>query len=347
MKPDPLVHEPAFAEAISRAYGLPVARIAFLTTGWISYCFRVETASGEAYLLKAYDESEPAPVLATSREFYLPLSYQLCTRRLLPQIACPVPALDGGFSTHAGEYLLILFRFIDGTPVGFGDGNLPDDVLVKLAPLVGRLHMSTRDLELVDPLVEHFDIAYERLLPDGLDALARLGPGGRPARQAFRDLVLSHRSDILGYLERLKGLQAVMRSRTREMVVCHTDLHGGNLMVDGGGELYILDWEGAMLSPPEQDLFFFAGKDTFWDLFWPGYQRAFGPARLDLDTLGFYYYRRALEDLADWVRRMLYVDQDDEKDADSLHWTAVTLADLPNVETILAKIAARGGQYVR
>lgn len=342
MKPDTRVHEPAFAEAISRAYGLPVARIAFLTTGWISYCYQVETAAGETYLLKAYDESEPAPVLATSREFYLPLTYQLCTRRLLPQIACPVRAGDGSFSTHAGEYLLILFHFIEGKAIGFGE--LPDEIVVKLAPLVGRLHRSTRDLELVDPLVEHFDIAYEKILPDGLEALAHLGPGARPGQLAFRDLTLSHRNDLRDYLERLKGLQAVMRSRARDMVVCHTDLHGGNLLIDGRGELYILDWEGAMVSPPEQDLFFFAGEDRFWDLFWPGYQREFASARLDLDVLGFYYYRRALEDIADWVQRMLYADQDDEKDTNSLHWAAVTLADLPNVETTLARIAAHGGR---
>jgi thiamine kinase-like enzyme len=45
--------------------------------------------------------------------------------------------------------------------------------------------------------------------------------------------------------------------------VCHTDLHGENLMVDDRGNLYILDWETAMIAPPEHDLFFFAGYDSF------------------------------------------------------------------------------------
>jgi len=124
------------------------------------------------------------------------------------------------------------------------------------------------------------------------------------------------------------------------MVVCHTDLHGGNLLVDSRGNLYILDWEGAMLAPPEQDLFFFAGQDTFWDLFWPNYQREFGPARLDVDMLAFYYYRRGLEDLADWLPRILYAGQGDEKDRETLYWTAETLKDLAHVETKLDKISA-------
>ena len=96
----------------------------------------------------------PAPLLATSLDFYLPLTYQLCTRQLLSQIACPVRARDGRFSVRAGPYLLILFHFIEGELFGFGD--LPDEIVVKLARLVGRLHKSTGALDLVNPLVERF-----------------------------------------------------------------------------------------------------------------------------------------------------------------------------------------------
>lgn len=338
MKSEPAIHTSVVLEAIRQAYGLPVERVTFFTTGWVSYCYRAETAAGERYLLKLYDQSAPAPLLASSRDFYLPLTHQLCTSQLLPQIACPVPARDGSFSVSAVPYLLILFHFIEGEEVGFG--TLPDEILVKLAGLVGRLHKSTRNLQLANPLVERFEIAFEDVLPAGLEALANLGPGARAGLRAFQELLLSHRSEIRGYLDRLKGLQGVVRTRASEMVVCHTDLHGGNLLVDSGGNLYILDWEGAMLSPPEQDLFFFAGEDTFWDLFWPNYEREFGPARLDVDTLGFYYYRRGLEDLAEWVQRFLYGDQDEEQERSSLHWAAETLANLPDVETTLGKISA-------
>ena len=334
----PFIHESVVLEAIRQAYGLPVEHITFLTTGWVSYCYRVETAAGESYLLKLYDESAPAPLVAGSRDFYLPLTYQLCTRKLLSQIACPVPARDGRFSVRAGPYPLILFHFIEGEPVGFG--NITDEILVKLAGLVGRLHTSTRDLDLANPLVEGFEIAFEHVLPAGLEALANLCPSARADQRGFQDLLLPRRREIRGYLDCLKRLQGIMQTRIREMVVCHTDLHGGNLLVDSGGNLYILDWENALLAPPEQDLFFFAGQDTSWDLFWPNYEREFGPARLDVDTLGFYYYRRGLEDLAEWIQRLLYADQDDEQDRSALYWATETVAELSNVETTLGKIAA-------
>ena len=267
MKPELDIDESDVMEAIRLAYGLPVERITFFTTGWVSYCYKVETAAGKRYLLKLYDESTPALLIASSRDFYLPLTYQLCTRQFLPQIACPVPAKDGSFSVRTGPYHIILFHFIEGEQVGFG--RLPDEILVKLAGLVGRLHKSTCSLQLANPLIERFAIAFEDVLPTGLEALANLGPGRRPGLGVYRKLLMPHRSEIRGYLDRLKGLQSVVRNRAWEMVVCHTDLHGGNLLVDSADNLYILDWEGAMLAPPEQDLFFFAGQDTFWDLFWP------------------------------------------------------------------------------
>ncbi len=61
----------------------------------------------------------------------------------------------------------------------------------------------------------------------------------------------------------------------------------------------------------------------------------------DVDTLGFYYYRRGLQDLADWIQRILYADQDDAKDRRTLCWTGETMAELSKVETTLGKISAR------
>ncbi|MFF1816711.1 phosphotransferase enzyme family protein [Kribbella sp. NPDC058245] len=54
--------------------------------------------------------------------------------------------------------------------------------------------------------------------------------------------------------ERLLRLQSTVRRLPEQMVVCHTDLHGGNLLVDDSGQLSLLDWEGARWAPPECEL---------------------------------------------------------------------------------------------
>jgi hypothetical protein len=58
---------------------------------------------------------------------------------------------------------------------------------------------------------------------------------------------------------------------------------------------------GALIAPPEHDLFAFAGDDRFVSLFLPNYERELGPVSLDSNVFGFYFYRRNPEDLTHWT----------------------------------------------
>ena len=42
-------------------------------------------------------------------------------------------------------------------------------------------------------------------------------------------------------------------------VLCHTDLHTWNVLVDAGRRLWIVDWDEAVLAPPGRDLMFVVG----------------------------------------------------------------------------------------
>ena len=52
----------------------------------------------------------------------------------------------------------------------------------------------------------------------------------------------------------LTQLQDVVRRLPERFVVCHTDLIGDNLLVGADGRLSALDWDTAILAPPEMDL---------------------------------------------------------------------------------------------
>lgn len=321
------IDKKAIIETLREAYTLPFERMTFLTKGWASLCFKIEAAN-ESYLLKLYDESNPKPLVAGSRDFYLPLTYQLYTKGLLPQIPCPVKTADGRFYIRS-SHLAIVFRFMEGEEVGFG--VLPDDVLAELATLVGRLHRSTGQLDLEDPLSDDYRITFERMLPEWLDALHGI-KSVRPAVKGFKELLLPRRAELMGYLERLKELQAKMRAEARSLVVCHTDLHGGNLLRDPGGRLHILDWENAMLAPREHDLFSFAPDTRFENIFWPRYVKEAGSVRLDTGALRFYAYRRLLEDISEWLQQLLYNPQSAEYEGRALYYAAESVAQLARVE---------------
>jgi hypothetical protein len=190
--------------------------------------------------------------------------------------------------------------------------------------------------------LERFDIPFEHDLLDGLEALEAVTPGANPGQRDLQNLLLSRKDEILGYLNRLKELQRLAQAAGKEMVLCHTDLHGGNLIVSDQGDLYILDWEGALIAPPEHDLFVLAGDDRFFDLFLPNYEREFGPVSLDSHVFGFCFYRRNLEDLADWIIRILYENTDDEQNRHDLQGIVEDcISGWPYLESTIREISTR------
>lgn len=303
-------------DILQQQYGLQVACLTYLKQAWVAHCYAVDCAGGERFFLKFYEQEQQARLYARDLAFYLSMSHQLHSKQLLPDVAYPVPTRGGQFSVSLDDHLLILFPWIDGRTIGFV--RFEDDILARVATLVGTLHKSTPQIEWPDPPRESFGLPFEENLCRGLQELEKVTSTDTAGQQGLRDLLLPCRDEALGLLDRLRELQSLVQARDHEMVVCHTDLHGGNLMVDERGRLHIVDWESSLLAPPEHDLHFFAWDVRFWDLFLPRYEAAFHPVRLDSATFGFYYYRRNLEDLAEWVVRILYENNGAERDREDL-----------------------------
>ena len=78
----------------------------------------------------------------------------------------------------------------------------------------------------------------------------------RGARQAIGDALPQHRAPI----ERLAAAADRLAGRVdrdpRRWVLCHADLHAGNVLVGRDAAVTILDWDSAMLAPRERDLMF-------------------------------------------------------------------------------------------
>jgi Ser/Thr protein kinase RdoA (MazF antagonist) len=338
MKTEPNITKPTLNAFLLDEFGINTERLDFWPSFWTSACYIVHAASGERYFLKLTPENYTLTI-ASDPDFYLPLTYQLHTRRILPHIAYPIPARDGRFIRTFAGFRVILFNYIEGETVGFG--QWPDGIATRLAGLLGKLHRSAAQIQLAHVMEEHFALIFEDDLRRNLARLENVTAADRPGIHALRDLILPRKDELLGLLARAHELQAHAIAANKPKVFCHTDLHGGNLMLDAADNLYIIDWEGAILAPPEQDLFFFAGHDDFWQNFLPAYEAEFGPAHVDSKIFGFYYYRRNLEDLADWVNRILHHNTT-EQDAEDLRGIeSGCIAGWPYLEKNIQKIESR------
>jgi hypothetical protein len=176
---------------------------------------------------------------------------------------------------------------------------------------------------------------------NSFERVAAITSKDRIGKQLLRQTFLPHTEEVLTALQYLQTLQERVRTIHKPKVICHTDLHGGNLMTDHQGNLYILDWENAMIAPPEHDLFFFAGVKKFWDVFWPGYSGQYEAASIDCDILIFYFYRRVLEDIAGFVLRILQGDGSEERDREDIGWLKGNFEELGQIESTVVEIQKR------
>jgi spectinomycin phosphotransferase len=98
-------------------------------------------------------------------------------------------------------------------------------------------------------------------------------------------------------------------------VLCHTDLHAGNILIAAGGGLYVVDWDELRLAPRERDLMFVgAGVGGVWNkpeeeaLFYRGY----GPVEVDGQVLAYYRYERIVQDVAAYCSHVFLSGRRDE-----------------------------------
>jgi spectinomycin phosphotransferase len=96
------------------------------------------------------------------------------------------------------------------------------------------------------------------------------------------------------------------------MVLCHADLHAGNLLLAEKGELYIVDWDAPLFAPQEKDLALVGGCPT-WNnplevaQFYRGYKGE-GPLQVDAAALAYYRCERAITDIAEFCGQLLLTD---------------------------------------
>jgi len=112
----------------------------------------------------------------------------------------------------------------------------------------------------------------------------------------------ARRNEILDLVRRAERLALVLQARSPEFVLCHSDIHAGNILIDADEALYIVDWDNPILASKERDLMFIGGGQGFAGhttqegeiLFYRGY----GQTQIDPIALAYYRYERIIQDIA-------------------------------------------------
>ncbi len=126
---------------------------------------------------------------------------------------------------------------------------------------------------------------------------------GEPVAVRLSMLWRDKRALILDLVERSQALARLMASRDLPCVLCHTDLHAGNVLLGARGDLAIVDWDAPLLAPKERDLMFIGGGiGDIWTE--PeesaAFYRGYGPTHIDALAMAYYRIERIVVDIAEY-----------------------------------------------
>ena len=299
-KPD--IPDELIISHLQAEYSLHVSSVTFLPLGadMGSAVYRVVTDDRTVYFLKLRKGFEEIVVT-------VPLFLK---SQGIKEIIAPFETKSNQGWADFGEYKMILYPFIEGKN-GF-QMELTDDHKRVFGAALKRIHTTKIPLELKRVIpretfspqwrerVKEFQQKVEHTIFDD------------PVAAKLANFIKSRRNEISQIIKRTEELASEMQSQPHDMVLCHTDIHGANILITKKDEFYIVDWDAPLLAPKERDLMFVGGGiDDIWKtkrdeaVFYEGY----GRTKIDFTVMAYYRYERVIEDLAAYGEQLLLTDE--------------------------------------
>ena len=298
----PNIKDEDIISSLQEEYNLTDVQLSFLPLGADlgTAVYHVLTDDGTTYFLKLRKGFEEITVT-------VPLFLR---SQAIQEIIAPLETRSGQARADFCEYKMILYPFMEGKD-GF-ERELGDRHRQELGTALRKIH----SVKLPQQLRKH--IPQETFSPQWRESLSsfqtqvELTSYKDPTAAKLAEFMKFKRKEIRHLIERTQQLALEIQTRPLELVLCHTDFHGGNILISDSDDLYIVDWDNPLLAPKERDLMFIGGGiDTIWSsereeaVFYEGY----GKTEINLAVLTYYRYERIIEDLAVIGEQLLLSDE--------------------------------------
>ncbi|SBT41393.1 phosphotransferase enzyme family protein [Micromonospora narathiwatensis] len=255
--------------------------------------WRAGTVDGHGYAVKLSGGGTPAGLVVAAE----------LARRGVPGVPAPLVTREGRLSTvHEGRRLTVV-PWLSGERAA--DGGMRPAHWRRYGAVLAAAHAVPLTDELAGlPREDHTHAAIAAAVRE-TDGRLR-GVDGSADRWT-REVAAHWRAaaaDTARLLDRVDRLGAELRARPAELVVCHGDPHLGNVLLGPAGEVWLIDWDDAVLAPRERDLMFVLGGGPAWAfdsrLDEAAFRAGYGPMRPDPVRLAYHLGARTLDDLWSW-----------------------------------------------
>ena len=286
----PNIQDSVILSRINAEYNLHATNLRFLPLGadMGTAVYQVVTGDGATYFLKlrkGFDEiSVTIPLFLKSQG--------------VKEIISPIETKSNQGWSDFGEYKMILYPFIKGRN-GF-ETELSNDHKRVLGATLKAIHSAPILPELKRRIPQETFSPKFRESMKSFQEIVEAQFYDDPVAARLVEFIKSKRGKIDHLIERANVLASELQSKPMEFVLCHADIHGGNMLIGETGEFHVVDWDTPLLAPKERDLMFIGGGiDNIWKteqdevLFYEGY----GDAKINFAALAYYRYERVIEDL--------------------------------------------------
>ena len=289
---------------LQKAYGLSVAQVDFLPLGadQNTAVYRVVARDATHYFLKLRRDDFDEIAVALPR---------FLADQGIASIIPPLATLTGQLWATLDLFSTMLYPYIDG-----GNGYavaLTDRHWIDFDTTIKQIQTARLPQALRRRLPqETFSARWRDALKDFLDRIEYAGFVD-PVAIKMAAFLKTKRGEVFDLIDQAEQFARALTTNPPKLVLCHSDLHAGNILIDHADRFYIVDWDNPMLAPKERDLMY-AGGGQFGEtrtaqeeeaLFYRGY----GQTPIDPVALAYYRYERIIEDMAVECAQIFKSDQ--------------------------------------
>lgn len=287
-------------------YGIEAITLIFLPLGadMDAAVYKAVTHEQESYFIKLkhghHDDISPAII-------------ELLHNAKIPQIIMPIRTIHGQLIQRSDHFTFIVYPFIEGKD-GF-NCSLSNDQWLVLGKTLRKIH------EIDLPSSMQHRVRHETYSPKWREIMRSIYPyfethsSGDEIAIKLLDFVKKNKEIIHRLVDRAEQLANQLNKESPKIVLCHSDIHGGNILIDKNSNLYIVDWDTPIMAPKERDLMFIGGGvGNVWNkpaeeiLFYKGYENT----EIDKTILAYYRHERIVEDMAIYCQSLLFSTIKDE-----------------------------------
>ncbi len=294
-----LLSDSIIISCLNMNYGIKVAALTFLPLGadMNSSVYKAQTLDQTSYFIKL------------KRGHHHDISVEiaeLLRNAGIQQIISPIKTIHGRPTQYIDDFTLIVYPFVDGQD-GF-NRNLTDDQWIQFGKTLRQIH------ELKVPPSIQTRIRRENYSAKWRDAVRSIytaveaEPIADEIASKLQKFMKKNMLDIRRLVDRAEQLGKKLQNNTLKFVLCHSDIHAGNMLIAGNTAIYLVDWDEPIMAPKERDLMFIGGGvGNVWNkpfeetLFYKGY----GKTEIHSTVLAYYRQERIVEDIAIYSQELL------------------------------------------